>query len=411
MIITVPERGTTSLSPREWTHLSSDARFWHLIEANIVQVEAGSGGKWNLKGTCYVGRALIGQTVLQISEKFPNAFETLVRLGVLKSPRTLRVASPVAASTGSTPVLVSLFIQAVRRYLSGSKKSAYMQVADAGALIGGRLDIARTVRLRARGASHQAAFNRTVLSADLPFNRCVYAALREIERLGSLAKVPHADVAMARALRLGLSECLPGVLSMTPRELSEIAAEEAEKRQTTFELYDVISLAGAVLDAAGFGGVDNWKRSVEHSWFVNLETFFEQAIRSTISHILEGVATVTSAKQRPSLFKPDSQRYRANPDIIISDVNGIVMGIGDAKYKDFSDWPNQADVYELVAHAAAYGATKAILFYLGDGNFSVRSFGTSATGCQVWAVGLRFDSFVEDARSALVVGGLFTHQA
>lgn len=406
MIITVPERGTANLSPSEWAALSSDHRFWRLIEANIVQAEASTVGRWRLRGTCYVGRALVGQALLQVTEKFPNAFETLVGLGILKSPKTLRVTSPVSPSTGSTAVLVSLFVQAVRRYLSGSKKSAYTRVPDAGALIGGRLNITRTIRLRAKGASHQAAFDRTVLSADVPFNRCIYAALREVERLGPIANVSHTDIAMARALRLGLSECLPGVLSMTPSELSEIAAEEALRNQGRFEFADVISLAGAVLDTAGFGGAEAWKRSVERAWFVNLESFFEEAVRRTIGSLLQGIAVVESASRRPSLFSPANRRYRASPDIIISDMSGKTIAIGDAKYKDFSDWPAQSDVYELIAHASAYGAKKAVLFYPGDGEFSLRSFGTSATGCEVWAFGLSFERFVADVRSALTIAGI-----
>jgi 5-methylcytosine-specific restriction endonuclease McrBC regulatory subunit McrC len=408
MIVTVPERGTTSLSPGEWTALSSDHRFWRLIEANIIQAEASTVGRWRLRGTCYVGRAIIGQTLLQVSEKFPNAFETLVGLGILKSPKTLRVTSPISPSMGSTAVLVSLFVQAVRRYLSGSKKLAYIKVQDSGALIGGRLNIARTIRLRAKGASHQAAFDRTVLSADLPFNRCIYAALREVERLGPRAKVSYVDIAMARALRLGLSECLPGVLSMKPNELSEIAAKEALRNQDRFELADVISLAGAVLDTAGFGGAEAWKRSVEHAWFVNLESFFEEAVRQTISKVLQGTAAVSPPSQRPSLFRPSNRRYRATPDIVVSNIAGEIVAIGDAKYKDFSDWPTQSDVYELIAHAAAYGTNKALLFYPGDNEFSMRSFGTSATGCDVWAAGLSFDGFIEDVRRALAIAGITT---
>jgi len=408
MIVTVPERGTAEISPKEWAVLSADRRFWHLLEANVIQAEAGAGGRWKLKGTCYVGRALIGSVLLEIVEKFPKAFETLVGLGALKSPKTLRVPSPIAASTGSTAILVSLFIQAVRRYLSGAKRSEYRQVPDSGALIGGRLNIARTIRLRAKGASHQAAFERTTLSADIPFNRCVYAALREVERLGPIANISHIDIATARALRLALSECLPAVLAARPGELSMVAAHESNTDHGRSEINDVISLAGAVLDAAGFGGAGDWKRTVERAWFVNLESFFEEAIRRTVRNLLRGIAVVNSASSRPGIFRPSSRRYRANPDMVISNSQMETMALGDAKYKDFSDWPAQSDVYELLTHAAAYRTKKAFLFYPADVEFSVRSFGISATDCEVWAFGITFDRFSDDVRSALAVAGFAT---
>jgi len=405
MIVAVPERGSTLLNVEQWASLSSDHRFWQLVSSNIIGIESGGAGRWMLKGSCYVGRALIGDTLLEVSEKFSNSFETLVGLGALKAPKTLHVTSPVSPSAGSTAILVSLFLQAVRTYLSGNKRSVYTQVPDAGALIGGRLSVKRTIRLRTRGASHQAAFDRPTLSADVPFNRCLYAALREVERLSKVTKISASDVATARALRLGLSECLPSVLMSYPGELSEIASREAMSNYANPQLHNAISLAGAVLDAAGFGGAEAWKRSVERSWFVNLETFFEEAVRRSVQAALSGSATVCSAKQRPNIFRPRSHRYRANPDLVISNHQTGAVVIGDAKYKDFSDWPSQSDVYELIAHASAYGAGKALLFYPSEREFISRHLGLSTTGCDVWAFGISFGDFAGDIRSALEISG------
>ncbi|WP_292662757.1 hypothetical protein [Mesorhizobium sp.] len=405
-IIAVPERGTAEVTSAEWSVISNDPRFWQLVSQNIIQAEAGAAGRWRLRGNCYVGRAIVGDIMLEVTEKFAGAFELLVGLGALKGPKLLKATSPISPSTGSTVILIALFLRSVRRYLSGWKVSSYIKVPDAGALIGGRLNIPRTIRLRTRGASHQAAFERTVLTDDLPFNRCIYAALRQVERIGSVISLPHSEIAAARVLRLGLSECLPGVLSARPGELSDVAFREAQRDHGRQELNDVITLAGAVLDAAGFGGADTWKRSVEHAWFVNLESFFEEAIRQTIRTALGGAATVTSAQNRPSLFRPATSRYRANPDVVISFVEPTTTAIADAKYKDFSTWPAPADIHELIAHASAYKATKALLFFPADGAFLVRPFGISTSGCQVWAYGISFQNFVGDVYSALSIAGL-----
>jgi hypothetical protein len=406
MIVTVPERGTTTVSPEAWATLSADASFWRLVDSNVVQTEATSAGKWRIKGTCYVGRALIGNIVLEVSEKFAGAFETLVGLGPLKSPKLVQTPSPVAKSTGSTAILISLFIRAVRRYLSGFKKVAYVKVPAAGTIAGGRLDIARTLRLRAKGMAHHVAFDRSLLTADLPFNRCIYAALSEVERLSRLVLVSSDDIAAARALRAVLGECLPSVIAARPHELAKIAARESMLQQPRPEISEVISLAGAVLDAAGFGGSEPWKRYVERSWFVNLETFFEEAARNVVSTLLAADFETESAQDRPPLFEHMLQRYRANPDIVVWNAVRVAVAVGDAKYKDLDGWPMPSDVHELLAHASAYGAPRAFLFFPSDGQFWQRSFGLSATNCEVWAFGITFEAFVSDVRRSLETVGL-----
>ena len=214
MTITVPERGALALSRSEWASLSNDPKFWRLVEHNIVHVEAGRSGGARLKGTCYVGRALIGSTALEVVEKFPGAFAALVKLGLLRSPKITAAPSLLAASTETLAILISLFLHAVRKYLAGYRLMSYIQVPDSGIFIGGRLDIGRTLRLRARGLAHRAAFNRTVLTGDIPFNRCIYAALRSIESLSRAASLSLSDVTTARALRLRIQSvyqryCIP----------------------------------------------------------------------------------------------------------------------------------------------------------------------------------------------------------
>ena len=400
MIVTVTERGGISLAPADWAALSGDRYFWKLVSDNIIRVETDGSNRWKLRGTCYVGRARIGGRILQIVEKFPGALEALVRLGALQAPRVERVPSPVTPTPDSTTILVTVFLEAVKKYLSGAKRSRYVHTPDVGAIVGGRLDITRTIALRARGIFHQVAFDRTVLSADVPLNRCVYSALREIERLARVAEIPSTQVARARSLRIGLSECLPSVFNVRRTELAALAAHEVEGKFVRPEARDVAALAGAVLDAAGFGGAEASARTIERAWFVNLETFFEKAVRRVVRDVLNGVASVSGPKRRPSLFNPDNGRYHANPDIVITR-NGETIAIGDVKYKDFSNWPSVEDVHKIIAHASAYGAGTAVLFYPDEANIGIRSFGYAVTGCRLLAVGLSFETMVADVRNGL----------
>jgi McrBC 5-methylcytosine restriction system component len=399
MRIRVPERGIAKIPDEAWRILANDARFWRLVENKIIEIGAAGSGAWKLRGTCYVGRALLGPHSLEAVEKFPGAFSALINAGVLDSPKLVAIPSPVTPEEGSTAILVSIFIRAVRRYLSGFKERKYTTVPDQGAMVGGRLDVLRTARLRAHGTFHKVAFNRTVMTADLSVNRCIYAALREVERLAHVARIATADRMAARALRASLSECLVGVLSLRRSEIAELAAQEVMNAKTA-EAADAISLAGAVLDAAGFGGSGEWSRTVERSWFVNLETLFERAIRKTVALAMGPEFAVSGPINRPPLFKPDAGRYHANPDLVVRKA-GHVVAIGDAKYKDFSSWPGASDVHEILAHAAAFGTQKALMFYPAEGGYAARAFGKSATGIDLWAFGVPLDDMFASIRLAL----------
>lgn len=403
--LAVPERGTAKVSASEWNVLAAEAGFWRLVQAGIIAAETGKAGGWNLKGSCYVGRALFGDVLLEVHEKFSGSFEKLLSLGAAKAPLVANAAAPVTPDPLSTPLLVSLFIRAAKTYLSGFKLKRYVARDDQGTLASGRLNIRRTVQLRARGKMHQVAFTRTVLSGDLAINQAVYAALREVEFIARVTSVASQDLASARALSTSLSECLPSVWRLRRGFIQEKAIEAAERGNLHPVVRDVSSLAVAVLDSAGFGGASSWTRTVERSWFVNLETEFENAVRSEIKRQLTPACKVSGPLSRPPLFDPDPGRYAANPDVVIK--NGeACTAIGDAKYKEFTGWPSASDVHELLSHAAAYRTSKAFFVFPHEAGFVSNFFGTSVTGCQVWAFGVTFDCFQEDIKRVVALCGL-----
>ena len=404
-MVSVPERGVADIGSEDWASLRDDSRFWQLVEGKILFVEGVSQTTTRLRGSCFVGRASIDGRIVEVREKFPGALEALVGYGALEKPRIERIPSPVNPTTKSTAVLVAMFLEATTTYLSNWKVTRYTQVSNEGALVGGRLDIVRTAALHARGLRHKAAFYRTVLSADVHLNRCVYGALREIERLARVVDVPLVQVARARALRLGLSECLPYVLNARSLELAQVAANCAEDRTCREEMRDVASLAGAVLDAAGFGGTQASSRTVARSWFVNLENLFERAVRNLTRLSLEGIAEVCSAKNRPPLFVQFGDHYRANPDVVIRQDKAVVA-VADAKYKSLTDWPSTSDVHEILAHASAYGAATAMLFYPVEQQMEPLDLGISRAGCRLLVIGVSFTDAVTDVGTGLKQAGI-----
>jgi hypothetical protein len=407
MIISVPERGTVEISQEVWLALSQAPEFWKLLESNILTVERRSLGQWRLRAGCYVGRSVVGEHVIEAVEKVAGSFEVLVRLMGIAGASVVNAPALRSDDDHTAALLVSLFIGAVRKYLSGHKRVAYLQRHETGALVSGRLDISGTAKLRARGMFHQAAFYRTVLTADLPINRAIYAALMQVERLARILPIDPGDVSSARALRVAMSDCLDGAMKTPRAKLAEIALTSSREPGVRGPVKDVMSLAAAVLDSAGFGGDFDWGRTVTRSWFVNLENMFERAVRKVIQASLPAF-TVSGPTDRPSLFTHADDRYRANPDVVIRS-GAKVVAIADAKYKDFDGWPAASDLYELIAHAAAYGAPSAFLVYPSEGDALVRGLGTSSTGCAVWAMSVPVDKFELAMQDILIRVDLLPH--
>ena len=141
------------------------------------------------------------------------------------------------------------------------------------------------------------------------------------------------------------------------------------------------------------------------TWFVNLETQFEEAVRTCIRSVLRESFRTERAIRRPPLFRATSGRYAANPDMVIRNA-GATVAIADAKYKDIASWPAASDMHELLCHASAYRAGKAFLIFPNEAAFTSRYLGLSATECDVWVFGITFDHFEDDLRTALGIVGL-----
>lgn len=405
-MLSVPERGSTRITSAQWKSIADQSGFWELVGAGIIGVETDKRGGWQLNGNCYVGRAQLGNVIVEVHEKFPGSFQRLLSLGELTAPKITAAPSSTTSLDDSTPFLISLFLDAARKYLSGYKVTQYDETLERGVLASGRLKLRETIQLRARGISHQIAFSKQKLSADNPINRVIYAALRQVEQISQTVTITKKDVATARALSILLDECRPSVWRAVPGSLQQAAIRELQRKFSSEVSNEATSLAVAVLDSSGFGGTIGATRSVDRSWFVNLETQFEIAIRKGLANQLaSSVYSVTRAISRPALFEPDPGRYRANPDFVVQE-HDTAIAIGDAKYKHFQGWPNSADVHELIAHAAAYKASTAFFVFPTEKKLLAKNLGVSATGCDVWAFGIRFDRFDDDLKSLLRMTGI-----
>lgn len=394
--ISIPERGYANVSRAAWREISADPRFWKLVDDKVLTIGALQGGGVRLVGSCYVGRATLGGNTLDFVEKIPGAFAALVSAISPSAVRLLKVPAPVSPPNTSTGILVKVFVGAVQEY-AASKEIRYEQRKGHGSLIGGSLDVIGTIRLRSRGIRHEVAFRRTVLTADTPLNRVLYAGLRRIEELRQIAHCDLADVVKARSLSLLLDDCSKAVIG-TPLSALRTMAESLADEDQPFELAE---LAAAMLGDAGFGGDAVAGRTVSRSWFINLENLFERAVRHSLQAAFGKSAIVGPAGSDIRVFPDLSSRYPANTDVVIRLHTGDVF-IADAKYKDRShlSWPDASEVQEILTHASAYKAKRALLIYPAETAWK-RRIGATTTGCELWALGLRVAHLMQDATDAI----------
>lgn len=379
-LLKVPERGTVDVQKSVWSKVAADATFWQLVNAGIVTVEQGTATTVRLKGGCYVGRAVIGgHTMLQLDEKVPGSLFALIQYSSRAEFRIHRLPSYASEIGPLISLLIGQFNDAVSLYLTRGRQFTYRREQRIGTLIGGKLNLTGTIKLRSRGLRHLAQFEKNAVVFDTPVNDVILTALREVGRIHRTIPVDATIVARSRALALLFSDCRTAEVLFGAREtfIRNAAAQEIEARDPL--LRDLMALAGVLLSHESFEPLNNMERKSPRSWFLNLETLFELAVRNVLSDILRDVATVRNGRSvHLPIFRSTSAGHLANPDIVIRTVSGRCV-IGDAKFKVKED---RSDLYQLLVHAATFGALTAFLVSPDD-EYSVEVLGPASTGATV----------------------------
>jgi len=377
--VLVPERGSVTVDARSWERLRVAAEFGRLQAEGILGVSYQPGGSVKLEGSCYVGHAVCNRIVLELQEKVPGALAALLHFATYESFRIMP-ATAVASDLGVLiTLLIRQFLDATLQYVSSGRLFAYKRFGQIAPLGGGRLDIGKTIRLRARGCGHLLAFDRNALTHDVDQNIVIAAALREVDRLSrSIAMSAH-DLARARGLSMIFADCKgPRFYERSRIDFSDMATAIARTAQTA-RLRDLAALSGVIISHESFDIGGGGASGIPRAWFLNLETLFETAVRTTCSGLLKGSFRVASRKTNAErVFSGEKNEYRANPDLQLTRAGGEIV-IGDVKYKNSGGKPKASDLYQLLAHAGTYKAQKAFLIYPGE-KYSFRSLGSTRTG-------------------------------
>ena len=126
---------------------------------------------------------------------------------------------------------------------------------------------------------------------------------------------------------------------------------------------------------------------VPFSWFVNLESLFEECVRKAISAAAaETGLRATDWKAAKRYVFAEERQYRAEPDIILWQ-GGKPLSVLDAKYKDLTgdggrQGPDGSDLYQFIVHAQAWGVDRAALIYPAA-ETTYTEFGEDASGVRV----------------------------
>lgn len=401
-LVRVPERGHAEVDATAWRRLSASSEFWDLVERKILAVSSPRRGRVRLTGGSHVGRAHIDGVALELHEKVPDALASLLRYLGHGSLRMLKTASPLADLNELARFLVHTFLVSVREYIGRGRERRYTSERHVGSLVGGRIDVTRTLRLRARGLPHLAAFDRNELVFDTPLNRVVYAALMEAERLDRVLHLTPRDLAAARALSVAFADCRDAKEVRVRREaVVQYATDVAERTEDTARR-DLATLAGVVLSHESFSLADPSGRLAPRAWFLNLETLFESAVRAVLARELASSGGDGKLWPRESvtrrIFSKVADEFRANPDLVI-EAHGDVT-VGDVKYKAWDGSAGASDLYQLLVHAKTYDAERCFLVYPHDA-FEVLHLGMSSTGCDAWLFAVDIRALEADIRRVM----------
>ena len=396
LTICVPERGHVELDFQTWRCIASHPTVWKLIDEKIFSVAQLSKTKMRLSGTCYVGRVSLESVHLEFREKIDGAVASLISDATHQSFRVHNAPSAASQLSDLAGLLTYHFLNAVRRYLSAGRDFCYEKHSERGSLVGGRIDITGTIKIRARGLRHLVAFERNVMSRSTLKNRIVAAALREVERLASLVQLNPKQIALARGLSSMFADCHDHEVLFARRELFVRHAMMLTDQSRDPIEKDLLLLSAVVLAHQSFEDGSPLGGTVPRAWFLNLENLFQVAITRVFTDLYgDGDRTVNRHAARVFIFDQERRLYSARPDIVLYD--GInATAVGDVKYKPWTVQPDASDLYQLLVHSKAFGASKCFLVYAHD-RFEMKYLGVSSTGAQTWAFAVDLRSLTDNA--------------
>ena len=400
--IVVRERGVTRVSEAEFRALEKSRQLWTLVDRRIVSLVRSGEIPFGVRANSSVGEALIDDsTRLIVREKSPGALRALLRWAAPDD--FVETASPSLVGPTS-PILDAFagrFLAHLGDYLGHGRVRKYLKLREETASPRGRVDLRASINLRARGIQGRLVCRRSDLTPDLVCNHLLANGLRAVddylvvrdgtEELLSLARTYaplFEDVDWQSVARLDW---------FGQRQLFDATIEEYAAFS---DLVLALKYARALTLHLGSWPVDTDMTDIPASYFLNLETLFEDAVRETFKEL---VTASKGADLGVGLFSEMCDRYIVNPDLVLGVPPDVTL-VADCKYKELDELPEHADVYQLLAHCTPLHSPIGLLVYPGSEN-RIREIGRTSTGVRVFWATVVVEQLRQGVRAALAECG------
>ena len=363
-VIDAQKRGAIDIKLKDI--LGDDGTLQFLSDAQnrgLVEVRQ-SANKLHLKIGGVVGHMpLTRNLALNIHPKFP--ISNLSRMVEVSNQRLNRMAN-LARYYGNNNVeylpepLIRGFCFFCKDILETGMQKAYRATVSVGSPHP-RIDFKQSQqRFWSKGNPLRAVSKQFLYDADIAANRILKTAALIALNLS----IGRSGFEYERSILSSLLSCLS---SIDPIDRNCLDLEVAIGQTASFRAgyRKALPLAAELIRNCSLDLSSNEQEIELPSFLLNLDAIFEAYVRNVLVHELRNtnakgaIRDGNNAQWSKPLLR-DSSKYKAKPDLVFSEENGETNAIGDVKYKGKQA---ESDRYQIISHAFAYGARRALLIY------------------------------------------------
>ncbi len=300
----------------------------------------------------YVGRLLIpGRCVIDVLELVPGTVETLLPLAYSGVRQAEEVGAAGIARLPAWITLLERYGELLYQYVRVGIDRRYLARRWETSIPRGRIDIGRTSRLhRARDRPHVLSCVVRELTEDTNFHRLLVSAAVRADRLLGVGQATPALGALRRSL-LAFS----GIPFEPSPDMFRARAELGPHADDA--MLGLLELAELIVRGVSALPEDAVDREQPASVWINVDAIFEQALRKLVAERIS--LPVRSGRGDGVPLLRTGEPLAADPDIVVDYPQG--PAILDAKYRRHGTEIARPELYQLMAHAIAYGARRAAL--------------------------------------------------
>jgi len=406
MIIEGVENRTISVTEAEYLRLGHSRVFRSIVSAGIASLVITRRASWGIKTAGYVGQVLLeGDVRLRLREKIPGALAALLAWSSPEDFREELAKSPLGKD-GADAILDAYarrLLSHIAEYVRHGRQKEYQRQQLVTSSPRGKIAVRGTMRLISRGIAGRVVVANSRLSANLMANRLLSLGLRAVDDYYRTANPDSPHLSKARYLA-PLFEDVDGFSVERMHWLARARAfdEALADRRTSGDLRDALTYCRAFVLHLGQWPEDMVDGYLPRAFFLNLSTLFEEAVRLALATVVADNCSVKHGRsQGVHIFKDNGRHFEAEPDIVVRRSEQAVL-VADVKYKTLDDsdgLPGHDDVYQLLAHAAAFKSQTALLIYPGELAWLGR-LGLSHGGIEVFFCTVRPAHLFADLSSA-----------